>query len=72
MVLTGKGRPGPDIWPEIPKQAKSTEDMMRSIWGKETHRRCKTSGTKSCPLFPSGKEIRFVGLSYYYSYHVAN
>ena len=31
MVLTGKGRPGPDIWPETPKQGKSTEDMMRSI-----------------------------------------
>ena len=37
MVLTGKGRIGPDIWPETPKQAKSTEEMIRSIWSKEVH-----------------------------------
>ena len=29
MVLTGKGRPKPDIWPETPEQAKSIEDLMR-------------------------------------------
>ena len=38
MVLTGKGRPRPDIWPETPEQAKSTEDMMRLIRDKEIHR----------------------------------
>lgn len=72
MVLTGKGRLGPDIWPETPEQAESTEDMMRSIWGKEAHRQCKASGTKSCPLSPSGKEARFVGPPYCYGHLVAN
>ena len=72
MVLTGKERLGPDIWPETPEQVKFTEDMMRSIWGKEAHWRCKASGTKSCPLSPSGKEARFVGPPYYYGHLVAN
>ena len=72
MVLIGKKRLGPDIWSKTPKQAKSTKNMMRSIWGKETYWRCKASETKSCPLFPSGKEARFVGPSYCYGYLVAN
>ena len=72
MVLTGKGRLGPDIWPKTPEQAESTEDMMRSIWGKEAHRQCKANGTKSCPLSPSGKETRFVSLLYCYGHLVAN
>ena len=72
MVLTDKERLGPDMWPETPEQAESTEDMIRSIWGKEAHRRCKASGTKSCPLSPSGKEARFVGPPYCYGHLVAN
>ena len=72
MVLTGKGRPGPDIWPETPEQAESTEDMMRSIWGKEAHWRCKASRIKSCLLSLSGKEARFMGSPYCYGHLVAN
>ena len=72
MVLTGKGRLGPDIWPETPEQAEFTEDMMRSIWGKEAHWQYKASGTKSCPLSSSSKEARFVGPPYYYGHLVAN
>ena len=72
MILTGKGRPGPDIWLETPEQADSTEDIIRSVWGKEAHWRCKASRTKSCPLSSSSKEARFVGLPYYYGYLVAN
>ena len=37
MVLTGKGCPKPDTWPETPEQAEFTEEMMRSIWGKEAY-----------------------------------
>ena len=44
MVLTGKGRLGPDIWPETPEQAEFTEDMIRSIYGKEAYQQCKASG----------------------------
>ena len=69
MVLTGKRRLGPDIWSKIPEQAESTEDIIRSIWGKEAHWRCKTSGIKSSPLSPSGKKARFMGLFYYYYYY---
>ena len=72
MVLTGKRRLGPDIWPETPEQAESIEDMIRSIWGKEAHWRCKTSGTKSCPLSSSDKEARFVGPPYCYGHLVTN
>ena len=55
IVLTGKGHPGPNIWSETLEQAESTEDIMKSIWGKEAHRQCKASETKSCLLSPSGK-----------------
>ena len=72
MVLTGKRRLKPNIWPETPEQAKSTEDIMKSIWGKEAHWQCKANATKSCPLSPSGKEARFVGPPYCYGHLVAN
>ena len=72
MVLTGKGHPGPDIWPETAEQAESTEDMIRSIWSKEAHWRCKASRTKSCPLSSSGKEARFMDPPYCYGHLVAN
>ena len=29
LILTGKGRPGPDIWPETPDQAESIEINMK-------------------------------------------
>ena len=72
IVLTGKGGLGPDIWPETPEQAKSTKDMMRSIWNKEAHWQCKASWTKSCLLSPLGKEARFVDPPYCYGHLVAN
>ena len=31
MLLTCKGRPGPDIWPKTLEQAESIEDIIRSI-----------------------------------------
>ncbi len=31
MVLIGKVRLGPDIWPETPDHAKIIEDMMRIV-----------------------------------------
>ena len=60
MVLTGKRRLGPDIWPETPQQAKSTESMMRITWNTEAMRRRKASGKPDCPLAPTGKEARHV------------
>ncbi len=60
MVLTGKGRLGPDIWPEIPQQAESTESMMRTTWNAEAMWRQKGSGKPDCPLAPTGKEARYV------------
>ena len=72
MILTGKKRLRPDIWPKTPEKAKFTENMIRSIWGKEAHWRCKANGSKSCPLSPSGKEARFVGPFYCYGHLVAN
>ncbi len=60
MVLTGSGRLSPDIWPETPDQAEGTEEMMRTVWAEEAHRRRKASGTKTCLLSPSGKEARHV------------
>lgn len=60
MVITGEGHAGPDIWPETPEQAENTEDMIRTIWGKEVHCRRKAGGIKICPLLPSGKEARHV------------
>lgn len=60
MVLTGEGRLGPDIWPETPQQAESTESMMRATWNTEAMRRRKASGTSDCPLSPTGKEARHV------------
>ena len=49
MVLTGKRRPWLDIWPETPEQAKFTNDMMRSIWGKEAHWQCGGLSAAHCP-----------------------
>ena len=72
IVLTSKGRWGPDIWPETSQQAESTKNMMRSIWGKEAYWQCKISGTKSCLLSPFGKEARFVGPLHCYGHRVAN
>ena len=72
MVLGGKRHLKPDIWLETPEQAESTENMMRSIWGKETYWQYKTSRTKSCPLSPSGKQAIFMGLPYCYGHLVAN
>ncbi len=60
MVLTDDGRLGPDIWPETPDHAESTEEMMRTVWAEETHCRRKASGTKTCLLSSSGKEARHV------------
>lgn len=60
MVLIGNKRLSPDIWPETPDQAKSTEDMMRTVWEKEVHYRQKISGTKTCLLTPSGRDVRHV------------
>lgn len=37
MILTSKGRLGPDIWPETEDQVKGTEDIMRKIWAKKAH-----------------------------------
>ncbi len=62
MVLTGKGRLAPDIWPETPGQAESMESMMRTIWGMEANCRQKASGTPDSPLSLTGKEARHVRL----------
>lgn len=72
MVLIGKEYPELDIWPETSEQAKFTKDMIRLIWGKEAHWQCKASETKSCLLFFSSKEIRFMGPPYYYGHLIAN
>lgn len=60
MIITGKGYTRPDIWPKTLEQAKNTEDMMRTIWSKEIHRKRKASGTKMCLLSLSGKEAKHV------------
>ncbi len=60
MVLTGKGHLGSDIWPETPKQAESTESMMRTTWNAEAMRQQKGSGKPDYPLAPTGMEARHV------------
>ncbi len=66
MVLTGEGRLGPDIWPETPQQAESTESMMRTTWNTEAMRRRKGSGKPDCPWAPTGKEARHLRALFFY------
>ncbi len=35
MVMTGKGRLDPDIWPETPNQSIGTKEIIFTIWYKE-------------------------------------
>ncbi len=60
MVLTDEGRLGPDIWPKTPKQAESTESMLRTTWNVEAMWRRKDSGKPDCLLAPTDKEARHV------------
>ncbi len=60
MVLTGEGRLAPDIWPETPQQAESTESMMGITWNAEAIWRQKCSGKPDRPLALTGKEARYV------------
>lgn len=61
-ILISKRRLGPDIWPEIANQAKSTQDIMRRVQSKEVHYQRKASGSKTCALSPFGKKARHVSL----------
>ena len=61
MVLTEKGRLGPDIWPETSHQAKSTKSMMKITWNIKTMRLQKDSRTLESLLFPTNKEAKHVG-----------
>ncbi len=60
MVLTGEGRLGPDIWPETPQQAESTESMMRTTWNTEAMWQQKGSGKLDYPFAPTSKEAKHV------------
>ena len=35
MVMTGKGRFSPNIWPKTPNQGTGTEEIILTIWYKE-------------------------------------
>ena len=41
IVITGKGRSGPDIWPETLNQGIGTEDMILITWYKEAIKQTK-------------------------------
>ena len=60
MVLTGEGRLGPDIWPEIPQQAETTESIIRTTWNTEAMWQQKGSRKPECPLAPTGKEVKYI------------
>ena len=60
MLLTGKDRLGPDIWPETLQQAKSTKSMMRAAWNTEAMRWQNASKMLDSPLSATGGEARQV------------
>ncbi len=62
MILTNKGRLGPNIWSETHGQAKNTESIMRIIWGIEANYRQKASEMPDSPLSPTSKEARHIRL----------
>lgn len=39
MVIIGKGDSGPELWPETPNENIDIEDMILTIWSKETMKR---------------------------------
>ena len=39
MVITGKGRSGPDMWPKTPNQGTGTENMILTKWYEEVIKR---------------------------------
>lgn len=66
MVLIGKGRLGPNIWPETADYAKSTENMIRVVWAKKAYHWQKASETKTIALSFSTQEARHVSLLTFY------
>lgn len=72
MVIISKERAELNIWPKTSKQAKNTEDIIRTLWGKEVYYRWKASGTKMHLLLSSSKEARYVYLFFWYDYETAN
>ena len=60
MVLTDKGRLGPNIWPETLQQAERTENIMRITCNTEAIQQQKVSEKPDCPLPLMGKETRYM------------
>ena len=59
MVITGEGRSSPDIWPEIPNQDISTEDIILTIWYKEAIKKIEIYLQQHHSLAPSAKEAHY-------------
>lgn len=60
MVLTGKRRLGPDIWPKTPQQAKSTKNMIGAMWNMETMHWQKASGRLDFLLSLTNKKAKHI------------
>ena len=60
MVLTGKGRLEPDIWPKTLQQAESTKSIMKTTLNKEAMRWQKASKRSDFSLFSTNKKTRHV------------
>ena len=59
MVITGKGRSGPDIWPETPNQGTGTEDMILTTWSKEAMKQREINPQQQHPPSPSPREAHY-------------
>ncbi len=59
MVMTGKRRSGPDIWPETSHQVTSIEEMILTIWYKEPMKQSRIYLQQYYPTTPSAKEAHY-------------
>lgn len=60
MVLIGKGRLSPDIWPETSQQAKNIENRMKTMLNMGVIRWQKASKKANCLLALTSKEIKYM------------
>ncbi len=71
MVMTGKGRSGPDIWSETPNQDTGTKEMILTTWYKEAMKQSGINLLQHHSLIPSAKKARhasYISSNYKNSY----
>ena len=69
MVITDKGRSGPDIWQETSNQGTGIEDMIFTTWYKEAIKQIEINPQHYYPPGPSVKEACYVS---YISFYLKN